>query len=443
MQWDDETLRMAKETLRQCEGLQDACATLSDELGELVTRHKLRHAFLREGLPPPGSYLNGGAEASMHGDHPGHRLINKNPDYSEYEVDPEGVPILDEDGNFIPIPETEREPQTVGTTTPPGYILRGVSSLVDEHGRVKQQWVKTKLDTNAQLDMLRVAVEKIADPIKGESEFVPLAEHEYNDDLLTVYPMGDPHIGMYAWHEETGEDFDLQIAEQDLFGAVDHLVAQAPRSRVGLIVNLGDFFHSDSMDNRTLRSGNALDVDGRWPKVVAVGLRTIRRCIDRALEHHETVHVINAIGNHDDHTAMMLSITLNEYYSNNPRVVVDTSPRAHHYYKHGRVLLGVTHGHQTKPPNLMGVMATDRAEDWGQTTFRHWLTGHVHHDQKKEYAGCTFESFRTLASKDAWAAHHGYRAERDMKAIVYHADYGEVIRHTSNIRLVRALQGRK
>jgi hypothetical protein len=87
-------------------------------------------------------------------------------------------------------------------------------------------------------------------------------------------------------------------------------------------------------------------------------------------------------------------------------------------------------------------MAVDRAKDWGETTFRHWLTGHVHHDQMKEFAGCTFESFRTLAAKDAYAAGHGYRSERDMKCIVYHAEYGELMRHTSNIRLVRALQGR-
>lgn len=444
MDWDKETLEAVKSTLRQCKNIQDACEVLTKDLGEHLTRHKIRHAFLKEGLPTPSSYLNGGTEASMHGDHPGHRLIDRNPDFGkQFVTDEEDNPIFDAGGDPIPLPESKTSSQTIDTTTPPGYILRGVSSLVDASGRVRQQWVKTKLDANAQLDMLREAIERLADPIAGESVMMPAPQHEFYKELLTVYPMGDPHIGMYSWHEETGEDFNLEIAEKDLFGAVDYLVDQAPPSKVGMIVNLGDFLHSDNLDNRTSRSGHPLDVDGRWPKVVAVGLRTIRRCIDRALEKHEIVRVINAIGNHDDHTSMMLAITLNEYYSNNPRVFVDTSPRAHHFYRHGKVLLGVTHGHQTKPGSLMGVMATDRAEDWGKTTYRHWLTGHVHHDQKKEYAGCTFESFRTLAAKDAYAAHHGYRAERDMKAIVYHADYGEVIRHTSNIRLVRALQGRK
>lgn len=442
MSWDNETFEVVKRTLRQSQTIQEACVHLEDILDERVTRHTLRHAFLGEDLPPPGSYLNKGLEASMSGEHPGHRLIDKNPDYSEFRRDEEGSVLLDDLGDPIRIPEGERPPKTLNTTTPPGYLLRGVSSLVDSKGVVRQQWVKTKLDANQQLDMLREAIEKIADPIVGESILVPRPSHDFKDDLLSVYPMGDPHIGLYAWHRETGENFDLDIAERDLFGAVDYLVQQAPASKQALIVNLGDFFHSDNLENRTARSGHALDVDGRWPKVIAVGLRTIRRCIDKALEKHDNVKVINAIGNHDDHSSMMLAITLNEYYSNNDRVEIETSPAAHHFHRFGKVLIGVTHGHTGKPEKLQGVMAVDRAKDWGETTFRHWLTGHVHHDQMKELAGCTFESFRTLAARDAYAASHGYRSERDMKCIVYHTDYGELTRHTSNIRLIRALQDR-
>jgi hypothetical protein len=139
----------------------------------------------------------------------------------------------------------------------------------------------------------------------------------------------------------------------------------------------------------------------------------------------------------------MLSLTLSEFYSNNPRVIVETAPTTYHYHRFGKVLLGVTHGHEIKPEKLQGVMAADRAEDWGGTVFRHWLTGHVHHDQKKEFSGCTFESFRTLAAKDAYATSKGYRSDRDMKCIVYHKEYGEVYRYTSNIKLIRALQNRK
>jgi hypothetical protein len=79
---------------------------------------------------------------------------------------------------------------------------------------------------------------------------------------------------------------------------------------------------------------------------------------------------------------------------------------------------------------LPGVMAADRAQDWGETAWRYWLTGHVHHESKREFPGVTVETFNTLAAKDAYAANAGYRAARNMKCIVYHAEHGEVARHT-------------
>ena len=79
-----------------------------------------------------------------------------------------------------------------------------------------------------------------------------------NADLLTVYPMGDPHLGMYAWAAETGTDFDLEIAERNLTAATVRLVMASPPSEEALIVNVGDFFHGDTSANRTLRSGHGL-----------------------------------------------------------------------------------------------------------------------------------------------------------------------------------------
>jgi hypothetical protein len=97
---------------------------------------------------------------------------------------------------------------------------------------------------------------------------------------------------------------------------------------------------------------------------------------------------------------------------------------------------GVHHGHTCKADKLPLVMATDKPKEWGQSEYRYWLTGHIHHDTRKEYSGCTVESFRTLAAKDAYAYSGGYRAGQDSKALVIHKDYGEVERHTINIAQV-------
>jgi hypothetical protein len=405
-QWDNELIEKIKDFLRKSDTLEKACNKASDYTKESIRPQTIIKEFRNQGLLHPDTYLRGGTLAAARGDHPGHNNVSK-------------------------------------SIVAPGFVLKGISTLMDGEGNVKQQWTKTQIDLEYNYNAFKKAILSLAKPMCGKSTIPPMAEGKFNENLLAVYPWGDVHMGLYTWKDETGENFDLKIAERDLIGAVDYLVDQAPKTREALIVNLGDFFHSDNMDNKTRRSGNILDVDGRFPKILAVGIRAIRRCIDRALEKHETVKIINAIGNHDDHTSLMLSLTLSEFYSNNPRVIVETAPTTYHYHRFGKVLIGVTHGHETKPEKLQGVMATDRAEDWGATSFRHWLTGHVHHDQRKDFSGCTFESFRTLAAKDAYATSKGYRSDRDMKCIVYHKEYGEVYRYTSNIKLIRALQNRK
>lgn len=315
---------------------------------------------------------------------------------------------------------------------PPGFHLRGVSTLYDGAGNVSAQWVKSAVDRDAQLAALLEALQHVAEPFRGASEPAPTPAHT-DADLLTVYPFGDPHLGMYAWAEETGVNFDLDIAERNLVAAVDRLVSLAPASDLAYLLNLGDYFHTDNATNRTARSGNALDVDGRWAKVFRVGVRAMRRCVDRAKEKHRVVRVANVPGNHDDHSAQALSVCLAEFYANDPRVEVELSPAAFFYLRFGRCLIGTTHGDNVKPADLPGIMAVDRASDWGETKHRHWYTGHVHHDSVREFRGVTVETFRTLAPGDAWHARSGYRSGRDMKLDVWHRELGHINRHIVGI----------
>lgn len=315
---------------------------------------------------------------------------------------------------------------------PAGFSVKGVSTLYGNDGTVRGQWVKTAADRESQLAALFDAVQSIVEPFRGRSDETKAPKHG-DESLLAVYPMGDPHFGLFAWADECGEQFDLATAEANLVAAVDKLVGLAPAAKQALVINLGDFFHADNSSNRTSRSGHALDVDGRWQQILAVGIRAMRRCIDRALEKHESVRVINAIGNHDDHSAIVLSLCLAGYYENNPRVTIDTSPSPFHWLRFGACLLGVTHGDSAKFADLPGIMAHDRAEDWGQTKHRFWYCGHVHHDSLKEFPGVTVETFRTLAARDAWHHRSGYRSGRDMKLDILHRDHGRIARHIVGI----------
>lgn len=322
-------------------------------------------------------------------------------------------------------------------TVPDGYRVKGVSTYYNKEGKPAGQWVKSQVDPERMQEIMREALEAFSDELPRALP-APANNNAVSHELMACYPIGDAHIGMLAWAEETGEAYDLKIAEDIHCRAMARLVEMAPACEEAVIVNLGDFLHADNMEGVTTRSGHRLDMDSRYAKMARVAIKTLRAMIATALAKHKRVRVINAVGNHDDTGALMLSICLANVYENEPRVIVDTHPGPCHYIRHGATLVGVHHGHSIKPDRLPGVMATDRAKDWGETTHRYWWMGHVHHQSLKDHPGVTVESFRTLAAKDAYATWGGYRAPRDMKVILLHRDHGEVGRYTVTAEMLKA-----
>lgn len=318
---------------------------------------------------------------------------------------------------------------------PVGYLVKRHSARFDKEGNPAGGWLISVPEKEAAWEAFTQAANDLAEQLKGKAE--PTAAPEFfDDDLLTVIPMGDPHFGLLSWAKETGEDFDLEIAERLTFNAVDRLCAMTPETGTALLLNLGDYFHADNGTNRTPRGNNVLDVDGRFSKIASVGFRAMIRCIDRLLEKHEKVMVRNNRGNHDPHQAAMLTIAVSAYYHNEPRVDVAETPSGFFFHRFGKVLIGSTHGDGPKLADLPLLMANDAPEDWAAAHFRVWHCGHFHHDQVKDLVGCTVETHRTLAAGDAWHRYEGYRAGRDLKAIVYHKDYGELNRIRCGVEML-------
>jgi len=170
---------------------------------------------------------------------------------------------------------------------------------------------------------------------------------------------------------------------------------------------------------------------------IRAGITTMRYVIDRALEKHNQVRVRNVAGNHDPHASVTLTEALIGYYSKEPRVTIEDSPRAFFTYRFGLNLVGITHGHTGKPERLPGILAVDAQKDWGECEFKYVWHGHIHNKKVFEDMGVIVESFRTLAAKDAWHAEMGYRPGREMQAIVLHKEFGEIERHTAGLKRVR------
>lgn len=303
------------------------------------------------------------------------------------------------------------------------------STLVDGQGEIRAQWLKPKPNA-VDPELFWKAAEKHLESYRGIAGMM-IPPEQTDDRLLALYPLGDPHIGMLAWGRETGgQDFDVRIAERDLYRVVDMVADRMPGARRAVLANVGDFFHAENDSQLTPASKNKLDCDDRWLKVTEIGFSLMRRMIDRLLQKHAELDVFNVPGNHDPQMARMLALFLRSVYEDEPRVQIADNASPYAYLQFGKNLLGFAHGDKAKLEALPAIMATDRPAMWGTTTHRLWVTGHVHHLVRKEFPGCVCESFRTLAPRDAWHNEQGYRSGQSMTAIALHEDYGEDMRVT-------------
>lgn len=308
---------------------------------------------------------------------------------------------------------------------PAGQALKGVSALVDPEGREILKWVKTRedrLDPAAVAEWLKTAFadyERAAPPTVGPAYTAA--------ELITLMPLADWHLGMFAWRGETGENWDLKIAERVLTDAAERTIARSEPSGTCIVLGGGDLFHSDNNENKTARSGNVLQVDGRYDKVVAVAGRTVARVVDAALLRHAHVIVRILKGNHDEHASVAVAWFLKAWFRNEPRVTVDVDASLFWWHRHGRVLLGATHGHTVKIKEMPGIMAHRRAEDWGATKFRFVHGFHLHHKEvlATEGKGCICEIHQAPIPQDAWHYGAGFLSGRSMQAITYHCERGE------------------
>lgn len=317
----------------------------------------------------------------------------------------------------------------VSHLVPDGYKIKGTSSLVDEFGNTKLQWVKTDTDAERQIELMKAVIEGM------KSEITPVApvkavRVKRDDKLLNLYTVSDFHLGMLAWADESGDDWDMKIAE-DLFSRwFDAAFQKAPDAGTGVINLLGDFAHFDSLDAVTPASGHVLDADTRYQKLVRYMIRMVRRVIDMALVKHKNVRLLIVQGNHDESGMIWLAEMFSTLYDNEPRVFVDTSPDVYKMVQHGKTTLFFHHGHKARFDAIEPVMIAKFRKAFGESVYSYAHVGHLHHQKIVESRNMIVEQHRTLAAKDAYASRGGWMSGRSANVITYSAEYGEVARLT-------------
>jgi hypothetical protein len=305
-------------------------------------------------------------------------------------------------------------------------LVKGVSAFVDPDGKIIAQWIKTK--EGGGLDIVE-ALQSAFKEYEGRAPPIPPPK-ETSADLMTLVPCNDWHVNLLTWGRETRQNWDLKYAERIIGAAIEDAITRSPATGIAIVLGGGDLLHADTNENRTARSGNILEADGRHQKSLEVAQRLKVRTIDAALARNEKVIVRILQGNHDEYSAVAIAYFLAAYYRNEPRITVDLDASLFFWRRFGQVMIGATHGHTVKLKDMASIMAHRRAEDWGKSKFRYVHGFHIHHQSKiaTEGGGVIAESHQAPIPQDAWHFGSGYLSGRSVQTITYHRQFGEISR---------------
>jgi hypothetical protein len=248
----------------------------------------------------------------------------------------------------------------------------------------------------------------------------------------------DLHFGKQTWREESGEDYDIKIAEKIAVDTIDDLLSQTQYySFDKILFPIGnDYFNVNSKLNTTVNN-TAQDEDTRSAKTFVAGRKLAIKMIDR-LSLVAPVDVIIVPGNHDEERVFYMGDALECWYHNCKNVTVNNKAMKRKYYSYGKNLIGFTHGSEEKLEKLPLIMSLEQKELWASSTFREWQTGDKHHKEElktsmreKEIQGVMVRILKSLTASDAWHFSKGFLHDRGAEAFVRHFDRGLVAQFLS------------
>lgn len=343
---------------------------------------------------------------------------------------------LDKDGK-VRFSTVRTQPRTPGEfEMPPDWATEKSTVQVDGSGNLLQQWLRIKPEATEAMSVLE-ALSSLAPKLVGDFE-APCRSYDPEgvaQECLTLRPLPDLHLGMYAWGRETGQAWDLKTAMARFKDTMLEVDRFTPKSKIGIILGGGDLIHADNKNNQTDRSKNALDVDTRFSKVTEEAMKLLVFQVELSRQKHEQTVVRILPGNHDELFASAAAWYLHAWYRNQDDVVIDVDPGDFWFYEWGQVMLGANHGHKIKLTELPRIMSTYEREMWGRTSIAYAHGFHIHHKNQYmfEDAGVIGETHQAPIPQDAFHHGAGYKSGRSLCSITYHQDKGETGRWTEPV----------
>jgi hypothetical protein len=250
----------------------------------------------------------------------------------------------------------------------------------------------------------------------NKNKYAPIIRKNDSKKKPVMYEIAlfDMHLGKLAYSAETGESYDLKIAEELYMNAIYDLLAKASHLNIEKILfPVGqDLINSDGMIPETT-AGTRQDNDSRYTKIYTTVSRILVSTIDM-LRKCADVDIVIVPSNHDYASMFYIGEFLSAWYRNDKHVDVNNAPTQRKYYRYGKTLIGFTHGDQEKHDKLPLLMAREAQEDWAKVDFMQWHIGHLHKRRVTKYTdGDTFNGVEvrvlpSLSASDFWHTQKGY-----------------------------------
>lgn len=249
-------------------------------------------------------------------------------------------------------------------------------------------------------------------PVAASSMPKSIRRQAVADPQMLVWGLWDAHLGMYAWHSEVGQSYDMDTAVARVCNSVDDIVSEVrdyPITQIVMPIG-NDFLHYDNIRQKTTHGDHHLDADGRYAKLFAAALKCLIYMVERAVTVCDKVHVVYVPGNHDLTSSYALCVALSQRYINDERITFDIRANPRKYVAFGGTLLGFDHGQGANARQLSLIFAQECAEHWSKSHYREIQVGHTHQRRVHEFEsviptnGVTIRTNPALCNTDAW--HH-------------------------------------
>ena len=248
-------------------------------------------------------------------------------------------------------------------------------------------------------------------------------QYEQNGDTLVI-PIADLHYGLLSDNYSTGNEYNLEIAEQIYYYTLNDIINRVKHRKFEKVVFVvgNDAINADNLSGSTTRQ-TPQDNSALWFTTVVKATQLIINGIDM-LSEIAPVNVQYVPSNHDLHTMFGIMQTINAWYKNDDNIKIDSSPLPRKYCRIGKTLLCLSHDMKIK--DALKIITTEAKDMWSQSEHIICLLAHLHSSMVYEKQGY-LEIMRlpTVSGWSRWSNDMGYlQTEKKNQSFIINDDLG-------------------